>query len=115
MHCEGKDRLKPGYEIIRTTPYSRSANLSSGAASHQRTFLTYRRAAESQGHNTLGITDICLVVPSKGENTPHTFCRVDRNLNAGMVGPGGPWLWAGCEGSWASAGQGGRAELCWVL
>ncbi|CAM5175124.1 unnamed protein product [Eretmochelys imbricata] len=87
VHCEGKDRLKPGYEIIRTTPYSRSANLSSGAASHQRTFLTYRRAAESQGHNTLGITDICLVVPSKGENTPHTFCRVDRNLNAGMWGP----------------------------
>ncbi|XP_043391556.1 DENN domain-containing protein 4B isoform X6 [Chelonia mydas] len=87
VHCEGKDRLKPGYEIIRTTPYSRPANLSSGAASHQRTFLTYRRAAESQGHNTLGITDICLVVPSKGENTPHTFCRVDRNLNAGMWGP----------------------------
>ncbi|XP_030397816.1 DENN domain-containing protein 4B isoform X2 [Gopherus evgoodei] len=87
VHCEGKDRLKPGYEIIRTTPYSRSANLSSGTAGHQRTFLTYRRAAESQGHNTLGITDICLVVPSKGENTPHTFCRVDRNLNAGMWGP----------------------------
>ncbi|XP_067395392.1 DENN domain-containing protein 4B [Emydura macquarii macquarii] len=87
VHCEGKDRLKPGYEIIHTTPYSRSANLSSGAPGHQRTFLTYRRAAESQGHNTLGITDICLVVPSKGESTPHTFCRVDRNLNAGMWGP----------------------------
>uniref|UniRef100_A0A8C0GAQ5 DENN domain containing 4B n=1 Tax=Chelonoidis abingdonii TaxID=106734 RepID=A0A8C0GAQ5_CHEAB len=87
VHCEGKDRLKPGYEMVRTTPYSRSANLSSGAAGHQRTFLTYRRAAESQGHNTLGITDICLVVPSKGENTPHTFCRVERNLNAGMWGP----------------------------
>ncbi|KAM7138455.1 LOW QUALITY PROTEIN: DENN domain-containing protein 4B [Macrochelys suwanniensis] len=85
VHCEGKDRLKPGYEIIRTTPYSRSANLSSGAAGHQRTFLAYRRAAV-QGHNTLGITDICLVVP-KGENTPHTFCRVDRSLTAGMWGP----------------------------
>uniref|UniRef100_A0A8C8RFS2 DENN domain containing 4B n=1 Tax=Pelusios castaneus TaxID=367368 RepID=A0A8C8RFS2_9SAUR len=87
VHCEGKDRLKPGYEIIQTTPYSRSANLSSNAPGHQRTFLTYRRAAESQGHNTLGITDICLVVPSKGESTPHTFSRVDRNLNAGMWGP----------------------------
>ncbi|XP_075763399.1 LOW QUALITY PROTEIN: DENN domain-containing protein 4B [Pelodiscus sinensis] len=87
VHCEGKERLKPGYEIVHTTPYSRPANLSSGAPGHQRTFLTYWRAAESQGHRTLGITDICLVVPSKGESTPHTFCRVDRNLNAGMWGP----------------------------
>ncbi|XP_074836988.1 DENN domain-containing protein 4B isoform X2 [Carettochelys insculpta] len=87
VHCEGKDRLKPGYELVHTTPYSRSANLTSGAPGHQRTFLAYRRATESQGHSALGITDICLVVPSKGENTPHTFCRVERSLNTGMWGP----------------------------
>ncbi|XP_068778307.1 DENN domain-containing protein 4B isoform X2 [Struthio camelus] len=87
VHYEGKDRPKPGYKILDTTPYSRSANLNSGGPGHQRTFLMYRRAAESQGHNTLGVTDICLVMPSKGESTPHTFCRVDKNLNTSMWGP----------------------------
>ncbi|XP_075301418.1 DENN domain-containing protein 4B isoform X3 [Opisthocomus hoazin] len=87
VHYEGKDRPKPGYKILDTTPYSRSANLNSGGPGHQRTFLTYRRAAEPHGHNTLGVTDICLVMPSKGESPPHTFCRVDKNLNTSMWGP----------------------------
>ncbi|XP_076216112.1 DENN domain-containing protein 4B isoform X1 [Aptenodytes patagonicus] len=87
VHYEGKDRPKPGYKILDTTPYSRSANLNSGGPGHQRTFLTYRRAAKPHGHNTLGITDICLIMPSKGESTPHTFCRVDKNLNTSMWGP----------------------------
>ncbi|XP_064899028.1 LOW QUALITY PROTEIN: DENN domain-containing protein 4B [Columba livia] len=87
VHYEGKDRPKAGYKILETTPYSRSANLNSGGPGHQRTFLTYRRAAEPHGHNTLGVTDICLVMPSKGESTPHTFCRVDKNLNTSMWGP----------------------------
>ncbi|XP_064032237.1 DENN domain-containing protein 4B isoform X2 [Pogoniulus pusillus] len=87
VHYEGKDRPKPGYRILDTTPYSRSANLNSGGPGHQRTFLTYRRAAEPHGHNTLGVTDICLIMPSKGESTPHTFCRVDKNLNTSMWGP----------------------------
>ncbi|KAK2518217.1 hypothetical protein Q9233_012728 [Columba guinea] len=87
VHYEGKDRPKAGYNILETTPYSRSANLNSGGPGHQRTFLTYRRAAEPHGHNTLGVTDICLVMPSKGESTPHTFCRVDKNLNTSMWGP----------------------------
>ncbi|KAM6309379.1 LOW QUALITY PROTEIN: DENN domain-containing protein 4B [Podargus strigoides] len=87
VHYEGKDRPKPGCKILDTTPYSRSANLNSGGPGHQRTFLTYRRATEPPGHNTLGVTDICLVMPSKGESTPHTFCRVDKNLNTSMWGP----------------------------
>ncbi|XP_035746408.1 DENN domain-containing protein 4B [Egretta garzetta] len=40
VHYEGKDRPKPGYKILDTTPYSRSANLNSGGPGHQRTFLT---------------------------------------------------------------------------
>ncbi|XP_009993951.1 PREDICTED: DENN domain-containing protein 4B-like, partial [Chaetura pelagica] len=87
VHYEGKDHPRPGWKVLDTTPYSRSANLNSGGPGHQRTFLSYRRATEPHGHNTLGVTDICLVMPSKGENTPHTFCRVDRNLNTSMWGP----------------------------
>uniref|UniRef100_H2ZS96 DENN domain containing 4B n=1 Tax=Latimeria chalumnae TaxID=7897 RepID=H2ZS96_LATCH len=84
---EGKERLKPGYHVIETTPYSHSANLNTGGPGHQRTFLTFRRTPESQALNTPGVTDICLIIPSKGESTPHTFCKVDKNLNTGMFGP----------------------------
>eukprot|EP00064_Thunnus_orientalis_P026347 superscaffoldBa00016423_g26848 len=47
----------------------------------------YRRAQDSQGLHTLGVTDIALLLPSKAEVAPHTFCRVDKNLNTGMWGP----------------------------
>lgn len=83
---EGKEQLKQSWYVIETTPYSRSANLSSGGApTAHRVFLTYRRALDSQGLHTLGVTDIALLLPSKGEVAPHTFCRVDKNLNTGMV------------------------------
>lgn len=87
---EGKEQLKQGWYVVETTPYSRSASLTSGGgpAAH-RVFLTYRRALDTQGLHTLGITDIGLLLPSKGEVAPHTFCRVDKNLNTSMVGVGG--------------------------
>ncbi|KAF7226427.1 DENN domain-containing protein 4B isoform X1 [Nothobranchius furzeri] len=86
---EGKEPLKQGWYVIETTPYSHSASLSSGGApTAHRVFLTYRRALDSQGLHTLGvITDIALLLPSKGEVAPHTFCRVDKNLNTGVWGP----------------------------
>ncbi|XP_034029821.1 DENN domain-containing protein 4B-like isoform X2 [Thalassophryne amazonica] len=85
---EGKEQLKPSWYIIETTPYSRSASLSAGGGpSAHRVFLIYRRALESQALHLLGITDIALLLPSKGEVAPHTFCRVDKNLNTGMWGP----------------------------
>ncbi|XP_040923572.2 DENN domain-containing protein 4B-like isoform X1 [Betta splendens] len=85
---EGKEQLKQGWYVIETTPYSRSASLSSGGApAAHRVFLTYRRALDSQGLHTLGITDIALLLPGKAEVAPHTFCRVEKNLNTGMWGP----------------------------
>ncbi|XP_063518930.1 DENN domain-containing protein 4B isoform X3 [Pongo pygmaeus] len=82
---EGKERPKPGFQVLDTTPYSHSANLSPPGPGHPRTYLTYRRAAEGAGLHALGVTDLCLVLPSKGEGTPHTYCRLPRNLNPGMV------------------------------
>ncbi|CAB1334269.1 unnamed protein product [Coregonus sp. 'balchen'] len=84
---EGKEVVKQGWYVIETTPYSRSASLSSGGPTTHRTFLTYRRAPESQALHTLGVTDISLLLPSKGEVAPHTFCRVEKNLNTGIWGP----------------------------
>lgn len=84
---EGKERPKPGFQVLDTTPYSHSANLAPPGPGHPRTYLTYRRAAEGAGLHALGITDLCLILPSKGEGTPHTYYRLPRNLNLGMWGP----------------------------
>ncbi|XP_069480351.1 C-myc promoter-binding protein isoform X3 [Ambystoma mexicanum] len=82
---EGKERLKQGCEIIQNTPYGRPANIS-GSTSSQRVFITYRRASETILQNSLAVTDICIIIPSKGETPPHTFCKVSKNLNSSMWG-----------------------------
>ncbi|XP_032906421.1 C-myc promoter-binding protein isoform X6 [Amblyraja radiata] len=82
---EWKERLKHGCQIIQTTPYGRPAIISGGTSS-QRIYITYRRAPENTAQNSLAVTDICIIVPSKGETPPHTFCRVDKNLNSSMWG-----------------------------
>ncbi|NWT27233.1 MYCPP protein, partial [Cardinalis cardinalis] len=82
---DGKERVKQGCEIIQSTPYGRPANIS-GSASSQRVYITYRRAAENMTQNSLAVTDICIIIPSKGETPPHTFCKVDKNLNNSMWG-----------------------------
>uniref|UniRef100_A0A3B5MTA2 DENN/MADD domain containing 4A n=1 Tax=Xiphophorus couchianus TaxID=32473 RepID=A0A3B5MTA2_9TELE len=81
---EWKEKLKPGCHIVQTTPSGRPANISS--SSSQRIYITYRRAPKSQPHTSLAVTDICVIVPGKGETPPHTFCKVDKNLNSSMWG-----------------------------
>ncbi|XP_033023860.1 C-myc promoter-binding protein [Lacerta agilis] len=82
---DGKERLKQGCEIIQATPHGRPANISGGASS-QKVYITFRRALENMTQNTLAVTDICIIIPSKGETPPHTFCKVDKNLNSSMWG-----------------------------
>uniref|UniRef100_A0A9J8CPP5 DENN/MADD domain containing 4A n=1 Tax=Cyprinus carpio carpio TaxID=630221 RepID=A0A9J8CPP5_CYPCA len=81
---EWKEKLKPDCQIIQTTPSGRPANISS--SSSQRIYITYRRASENHSHATLAVTDICVIIPSKGETPPHAFCKVDKNLNSSMWG-----------------------------
>ncbi|XP_015198716.2 C-myc promoter-binding protein isoform X2 [Lepisosteus oculatus] len=81
---EWKERLKQGCQIIQTTPSGRPANISS--TSSQRIYVTYRRAPDSLSHTSLAVTDICIIIPGKGETPPHTFCKVDKNLNSSMWG-----------------------------
>lgn len=82
---EGKERLIQGCEVIQATPYGRCANVNNSSAASQRIFITFRRAPLVQPQNSLAVTDICVIIGSKGETPPHTFCKVDRNLNCGMV------------------------------
>ncbi|KAJ6669518.1 hypothetical protein lerEdw1_000066 [Lerista edwardsae] len=83
---EGKERLMAGCEVIQATPYGRCANVNNSSATSQRIFITYRRALPVRPQNSLAVTDICVIVTSKGETPPHTFCKVDKNLNCGMWG-----------------------------
>ncbi|XP_030045645.1 LOW QUALITY PROTEIN: C-myc promoter-binding protein [Microcaecilia unicolor] len=82
---EWKERLKLGCEIVQTTPNGHSGSIS-GNTSSQKVFITYRRASENMTQNSLAVTDICIIIPSKGETPPHTFCKVDKNLNNSMWG-----------------------------
>ncbi|XP_053128522.1 C-myc promoter-binding protein isoform X2 [Hemicordylus capensis] len=82
---DGKERLKQDCEIIQATPYGYPAHIS-GAASSQKVYITYRRASENMTQNALAVTDICIIIPSKGETPPHTFCKVDKTLNNSMWG-----------------------------
>uniref|UniRef100_A0AAX7UYJ1 DENN domain containing 4A n=1 Tax=Astatotilapia calliptera TaxID=8154 RepID=A0AAX7UYJ1_ASTCA len=81
---EWKERLKQGCHLIQTTPSGRPANISGNSS--QRIYITYRRAPESQPHAALAVTDVCIIIPSKGETPPHTFCKVEKNLNSSMWG-----------------------------
>ncbi|KAK2853669.1 hypothetical protein Q5P01_006330 [Channa striata] len=81
---EWKERLKHGCHLIQTTPSGRPANISGNSS--QRIYVTYRRAPEIQPHAALAVTDICIIIPSKGETSPHTFCKVEKNLNSSMWG-----------------------------
>ncbi|KAG9333587.1 hypothetical protein JZ751_011324 [Albula glossodonta] len=83
---EGKERVIQGCEVIQATPYGRCANVNNSSASSQRSFITLRRAPAVRPQNSLSVTDVCVIIASKGENPPHTFCKVDKNLNCGMWG-----------------------------
>ncbi|XP_073492619.1 DENN domain-containing protein 4C isoform X1 [Aquarana catesbeiana] len=83
---EGKERLMSGCETIQATPYGRCANVNNSSATSSRIFVTYRRAALDRTQNSLAVTDICVIITNKGEIPPHTFCKVDKNLNCGVWG-----------------------------
>uniref|UniRef100_W5K4T3 DENN domain containing 4C n=1 Tax=Astyanax mexicanus TaxID=7994 RepID=W5K4T3_ASTMX len=83
---EGKDRLMQGCEVIQATPYGRCANVNNSSATSQRIFVTFRRSPPVQPQNSLAVTDICVIITSKGETPPHTFLKVEKNLNCGMWG-----------------------------
>lgn len=70
-------------EVVLSTPYGRSANVNNSTS--QQTFVTYRRVLETAPFNDLVVSDICVVITSKGESLPHAYCMIKKNLNNGMV------------------------------
>ncbi|CAL1604637.1 unnamed protein product [Knipowitschia caucasica] len=80
---DGKERVRPGCSLVQTSAGGRVASISGNTP--QRIFISYRRAAPGEPQGPV-LTDICIIQPAKGERPPHTYCRVDRNLNSTMWG-----------------------------
>lgn len=80
---ENKQRIMADSEVLKKTYYGRPANVNNSGS---RTFLTFRRAPDNAPCNQLVVTDLCVILANKGETPPHAFCKIDRNLNKGMVG-----------------------------
>lgn len=83
---QGKEQLMSDAEVVLSTPYGRAANVNNSANQH--TYVTYRRAPDTAPCNDLVVSDICVVITSKGETPPHAYCMIKKNLNKGMVGFG---------------------------
>ena len=79
---EGKERILADSEIVLLTPSGKPANVNNSAA---KTLVTYRRAPPTMPCNALVVTDIVVIVTSKGETAPHAFCMIKKNLNKGLV------------------------------
>ncbi|XP_058115826.1 DENN domain-containing protein Crag [Anopheles ziemanni] len=80
---EGAERIMADAEIVLSTPGDRLANVNNSSA---KTFLTFRRAPTDMACNELVVTDLCVVIPSKGEKPPHAFCMIHKTLNKGLMG-----------------------------
>ncbi|KAK2718660.1 hypothetical protein QYM36_005859, partial [Artemia franciscana] len=80
---DGKENLMRDSEAILQTPYGKSANVNNAGA---KTYITFRRARLNSPPNVPVVTEICVIVTSKGDKPPHSFCKIDKNLNKGMLG-----------------------------
>ncbi|XP_055601760.1 DENN domain-containing protein Crag-like isoform X1 [Uranotaenia lowii] len=80
---EGHERIMSDAEIVQNTPGDRLANVNNSSS---KTFLTFRRAKNDMPCNELVVTDLCVVIPSKGEVPPHAFCMIHKTLNKGIMG-----------------------------
>ncbi|XP_065156643.1 DENN domain-containing protein Crag isoform X3 [Atheta coriaria] len=80
---EGKEFLMKDAGKVEESVGGRVANVNNSAAL---TFITYRRGSPTMPCNALVVTDICVVIASKGESPPHAFCCINKNLNKGIVG-----------------------------
>jgi hypothetical protein len=73
-----KERPMEDSTVIQYSPDGRIANVSNNSSA---LYFTYRRCKISGPPHQLVITNIVVVITSKGEAPPHTFYKIDKNLN----------------------------------
>lgn len=80
---EGKEYVMQDAEKVKESLGGSVANVNNSTS---QIFLTYRRGLPTMPCNALVVTDVCVVIASKGESPPHAFCCISKNLNKGMLG-----------------------------
>ncbi|XP_067639597.1 DENN domain-containing protein Crag isoform X2 [Eurosta solidaginis] len=80
---DGHERIMSDAEIVAETPGGRIANVNNSSS---KIFLTYRRARPDMPCNELVVTELCVIIQSKGEKPPHAFCLIYKTLNKGYMG-----------------------------
>ena len=80
---DSKEIVRSDSHVIDQTYYGTCGNVNNSSS---KIFLTYRRADSLPFFNQLVVTDICVILASKGETPPHAFCKIDKNLNKGLLG-----------------------------
>ena len=76
-------RLLENAAAVFQTPTGRIANINN--ASSPALYVTYSRAPTDATPNTLVLMDICVVIAGKGEELPHTFCKIEQKLNTSLL------------------------------
>lgn len=60
---DGAERIMPDAEMVTETPGNRVANVNNSSA---KIFITYRRASSDMPCNELVVTELCIIIASKG-------------------------------------------------
>ncbi|CAF1037250.1 unnamed protein product [Rotaria sp. Silwood1] len=84
---EAREETMDNFSVIETTPHGYPASICNSFFSKERTLITYRRAALTILCNTLTVTDVCVIIESKGKTSPHSFIKINKNLNHSMFNP----------------------------
>ncbi|CAD5226693.1 unnamed protein product [Bursaphelenchus xylophilus] len=79
------EKVKFDSTIIQHTHFGHSANVNNSSTG---LYFTTRRSKNNAPPHQLVITHICVILSTKGEVPPHTYFKIDKNLNKGMVGSG---------------------------
>lgn len=103
---EGRgEKVNTDSEALTFTPYGRLANVNNSSQGILKEglpqcqcyyfcfmciigiFITYRRASDNiVVSNMLAVTDVCIILTNYNETPPHTYYKIHKNLNKGMIG-----------------------------
>lgn len=72
------EKVKYDSIIIQHTPFGHSANVNNSSSG---LYFTARRSSGRAPPHQLVITHICVILTTKGEFPPHTYFKIDKNLN----------------------------------
>uniref|UniRef100_A0AC35TXW4 Glutathione S-transferase n=1 Tax=Rhabditophanes sp. KR3021 TaxID=114890 RepID=A0AC35TXW4_9BILA len=78
-----RERSQSGTVSIITTRKGNCASISNSFL--KKLFLVYKRADSVDGSGMI-VADICIINESKGDLTPASFFKINKNLNKGMTG-----------------------------